>query len=377
MRFRHLAGMAVAVAALVASAQESAKTQAAPSPDGLSNPEAASDDSADLSDTNVRAFRVHVRDLFNRDAYAELDTLAGQLRSQRLRFKGGAWQLNTFYKTVGSPGSLTATDAEWESRIAKLEQWIKVSPASPTPRVALAHAYVRFAWKARGNGLANTVTPQGWVLFRQRVQSARTVLEDAAKTSERDPQWYSEMQTVALAQGWNRAQVDALAAEALANEPGYYYFAVAEANYLLPKWYGKPGESEQYAEQVANQAGQSEGDATYFQIAAALNCCGKTQARALSWPRVKQGFLAIDQLYGATMHERNVMAWLALRAGDTETAQQMFARIGNDWNESVWKTKALFDASRTGQPVSRTKPLKADAAVSSAASGNDAESVPQ
>jgi hypothetical protein len=70
------------------------------------------------------------------------------------------------------------------------------------------------------------------------------------------------------------------------------------------------------------------------------------------------------------------MAWLALRAGDTETAQQLFARIGNDWNESVWKTKALFDASRTGQRVSSTQPLKADSAVSRSASPNDTEAVP-
>lgn len=50
----------------------------------------------------------------------------------------------------------------------------------------------------------------------------------------------------------------------------------------------------------------------------------------------------------ATNYERNVMAYLALRSGDAATAQQLFARIGNDWSESVWKTKAAFDAGRTG-----------------------------
>jgi hypothetical protein len=323
------------------------------------------EDGAEPIDNHVRAFRVQVRSLFDQGAYSELDALAGRLRSQKLRFKGGAWQLNTFYKTIGFPGSLTATDAEWQSRIAKLEQWIKDSPASPTPRVALAHAYVRFAWKARGNGLANTVTQEGWALFRQRVQSARTVLEDAAKIGATDPQWYREMQTVALAQGWDRAQVDALASQALANEPGYYYFALAHANYLLPKWYGKPGESERYAEQVADQAGSDDGDATYFMIAAELNCCRRTQAPALTWSRVRQGFTALDHLYGSNNYERNVMAYLAVRAGDTQTAQQVFARIGDDWDESVWRSKALFDASRTGQAAGKVKPLRADSAGAS------------
>jgi hypothetical protein len=65
------------------------------------------------------------------------------------------------------------------------------------------------------------------------------------------------------------------------------------------------------------------------------------------------------------------MAYLALRAGDTETAQQMFERIGNDWDENVWKTKALFDASRTGQAVGKARPLRADNAATGTAAAND------
>jgi hypothetical protein len=337
VKFRYLAGAALALAII-----------AQPSP---AQPVAEQEDSVDPTDTHVRPFRVQIASLFDKGSYSELDALANQLRSQKLRFKGGAWRLNTFYRTLASQGSLTSTDAEWQARIARLEQWSKEIPASPTPRVLLARAYIRFAWKARGNGLANTVTPEGWKLFSQRVQSAHAVLDDAAKIAAGDPQWYREMQTVALAQGWGRAQVDALANQALANEPGYYYFATAQANYLLPKWYGKAGESEQYAEQVADRTGGADGDAVYFQIAQELNCCRRTQALALSWPRVRQGFSALDQLYGSTNRQRNVMAYLALRAGDTQTAQQVFARIGNDWDESVWKTKAKFDAGRTGQLI--------------------------
>jgi hypothetical protein len=303
----------------------------------------------DLSDTDLRDFRVSLLGLFNSSRYADLDTLAQQMQQQRSRFAGGAWRLHAFFGTLSSPGSATATDAAWATHIAKLEQWAQSSPASPTPRIALAQTYLRFAWKARGHGYSNTVTPEGWALFRDRVQSARSTLEQCAVLAEHSPHWYLEMQGVALDQQWDRAAFDALAEQALAHEPGYYYFAVAESNYLLPKWYGKPGDTERYAAQVADRIGGDEGDAVYFQIAAAINCCKRTQAPALSWPRVQRGFAAVESLYGSTNHERNVMAYLALRSGDTATAQRLFARIGNDWSESVWKTKAAFDASRTGQ----------------------------
>jgi hypothetical protein len=317
-------------------------------------------DVADASDGRMRAFRANLVALFDQGKYSDLDAIAEQAREQRLRFKGGAWRLHVFYGTVSYPGSLTATDAAWQAHFAKLQQWIAARPESPTPRVALAHGYLRFAWKARGNGFSDTVTPEGWRLFRQRVLSARTTLEEAAKLSTRCPEWYREMQTVALAQQWDRKEFDPLADEALANEPGYFYVALAEANYLLPKWYGQPGDTEQYAAQVADKVGGDEGAAVYFQIAAAVNCCKRTQAPAMSWPKIQQGFAALERLYGATNHERNVMAYLALRAGDAAAAQQLFARIGNDWDESVWKSKARYDASRTGQALSSTEPVSAD-----------------
>ncbi len=308
-------------------------------------------DGPDLSDTDVRDFRVSLLGLFNSGRYADLDTLAQQLQQQRSRFKGGAWRLHVLFGTLSSPGAATATDAAWKAHIAKLEKWAQSSPTSPTPRIALAQTYLRFAWKARGHGYANTVTPEGWALFRDRVQLARSTLEQSAVLAENSPDWYLEMQGVALDQQWDRAAFDALAERALAHEPGYYYFAMSESNYLLPKWYGKPGDTERYAAEVADRIGGEEGDAVYFQIAAAINCCNRTQAPALSWPRVQRGFAAIESLYGSTNHERNVMAYLAVRGGDTATAQQLFARIGNDWSESVWKTKAAFDAARTGQTV--------------------------
>jgi Domain of unknown function (DUF4034) len=315
--------------------------------DELTSP-AGEVDSPDLSDTDLRDFRVSLLGLFNSGRYADLDKLAQQLQ-QGSRFKGGAWRLHVFFGTLSSPGSATATDAAWNAQIAKLEQWAQSSPASPTPRIALAQTYLRFAWKARGHGYSNTVTPEGWALFRDRVQSARSTLEQSAALAENSPHWYLEMQGVALDQQWDRAAFDALAERSLAHAPGYYYFAISESNYLLPKWYGKPGDSERYAAQVADRIGGDEGDAVYFQIAAAINCCKRTQAPALSWPRVQQGFAAIESLYGSTNHERNVMAYLALRSGDDATAQQLFARIGNDWSESVWRSKAAFDAARTGK----------------------------
>jgi hypothetical protein len=88
----------------------------------------------------------------------------------------------------------------------------------------------------------------------------------------------------------------------------------------LPKWYGKPGEAETFAQTVADRISGAEGDLIYFEVALDLNCCRpKQQMPSLSWERVKQGFATLEQLYGATNRQANALAFMAVRQGDTET----------------------------------------------------------
>lgn len=326
------------------------------SPDAAGEPE----------QTTVRDLRVHWRTLFDDGNWSELDRIADQLRNGQLRFRGGVWQLRIFYATISYAGPLTFTDADWEAQISRLQNWIRQNPTSATPRVALADAYLRWAWKARGSGESATVTQEDWKLFFQRARMAESTLNEAEKIGATDPEWYRAMETVALAEGWDRSRIENLLNEAMNAAPGYFYIARAGANYLLPRWYGKPGDTEQFAAQVANEIGGDQGDAVYFLIDISVNCCRGTQAPGMAWPRVRQGFLALDRLHGTTNVQRNAMAFLALRAGDTRTAQQLFAKIGDDWVWGVWHSKARFEASRMGRPVGGVPPVQAMRAAASA-----------
>lgn len=336
----------VAVVTLPVRAQTQSATAPPPTPE-----------SPEVQPGTARALQAHVLDLFQNNQFSQIDALAQQLRTQHTRFRGGNWQLNFLYQVINSPGGVTATDADWQALITKLQSWIAANPQSPTPRIALAGAYMSFAQKARGTGYANTVTPQAWTLFRERVQSARTALEDARDISTNCPEWYRAMQLVGIAQDWPRNQMDSLAQTALARNPEYFYIAFGQADYLLPRWHGKPGDTEAYATQAADTIGDREGDAVYFLIADRLNCCSRPAVPAMEEARVQRGFVALSQLYGYTNGYLNSAAFMALRAGDTATAQQLFKKIGDDWFAGVWGSKARFDASRTGQPVGGVLPV--------------------
>jgi hypothetical protein len=296
--------------------------------------------------------------LFDGHSWAELDLLAEKLRSQRLRFEGGGWQLHVLYCVLSTGCLNNQTDAEWESRIAALQEWILYAPASPTPRIALADAYKQFAWKARGNGFIGTVSPQGQELFDERVQKAREALEESEEIGRNDPEWYNAMVGIAIDQGWTRAKVEALADEALRREPGYFYVVRVAGDYLLPKWYGTPGDTEKFVDAAANKIGGIEGDATYFFVAEILLVneigCSKCSQPSMSWARIQRGYAAIQRLYGINNYEINALAFLAVHFGDAQTAQHAFTEIGENWDHDVWGSKALFDRART---FSHPKPV--------------------
>ena len=305
------------------------------------------DDQTEMDSQPVRAFFVSVRDALNREDFDQLEQIATSARAEKSRFTGGDWQLRSFYAVIQGPGRLTAPDATWIHHIERLERWATAKPDSITPRVAIGSAYTRYAWKARGNGFANTVTADGWALFKERIENARLALEQAESLSMKDPQLYNALQVVALAQNWGRPQMDQLVQQGMALEPQYFYFYIAETNFLMPKWHGQPGDAENFAQSAADRVGGAEGDFIYFRIAAGENCCRSTQLPNLSWERVKRGFAALEQLHGSTNHQRNVAAYMAIAHHDREFAQQLFARIGTDWDAAVWGSKEKFDAGKT------------------------------
>ena len=307
-------------------------------------------------------FRVNVRNLLNQEDFSQLEGIASSARSDKSRFRGGGWKLKAFYAVIENPGSLTATDAVWNAHLERLNRWMAMDPDSSTPRVALALGYVRFGVKARGPAMGGG-NAEGQQLFAERVKTAQDILAQARALSTKDAEWYWAMQVVSLSQNWTRQQAEQLLAEASAFEPGYYYFYNRYAAYLF--FNGKRGEPEEFAQTIADRVGGPEGDSIYFQLSMSMNCCGVRGPHAprLAWDRVKQGFTAVEQLFGSTNLQRNAMAFMAARLGDKDFAQQLFARIGDDWDQYVWRNKAAFDQCKASLNVAATSSPKGVAAT--------------
>jgi hypothetical protein len=299
------------------------------------------DDSTDVRATDE--YSEAMAELLKQDSFDELDCIADSIRSSKARFPSGEWKLPGLYAGLDKPQQ-HGTQEDWANLIAHLERWVAAKPNSITARVALAKAYVWFAWDARGEGFSDTVSQSGWRLFGERMDKAKEILDAAASLPNKCPEWYAAMQQVAFGQGWDVAQETALLQRAIAFEPGYDGYYTAHAVFLLPKWHGDDGDAARFAEQSADRLGRKEGDALYFQIAASIT--SDPEFARMSWPRIQKGFAELEQERGPSLTNLNAFALMAAKANDSPVADDTFKRIGDNWSEKVWISEKYFKSNK-------------------------------
>ena len=318
-------------------------------------------------------YETFIRHLLVQGRYDTLDCIADAARANKTKFHGGFWKIHAIYTGLENPvdNGAHATEADWNDHIDRLNRWISAKPDSVTARIALAKVYINFAWHARGNGFADKVTDNGWRLVGERTHQAEEILKEAYKLPVKCPEWYLTAQQVAQLQGTDKEQLTKLLEQATAFEPTYQYIYRMHANLLAAKWYGGDGDEEKFAAEAADRIGGTEGDILYFQIASLAICpCtdDEVDLKLLSWPRIQKGFQALTEKSGPSLINMNLLAYMAIREKDATLADQTFARIGENWESDLWRTKAFFDenkqwAAQVAPTVSWQKSLQDNADV--------------
>lgn len=309
----------------------------------FAQPAVAQDDDYTIPEGKQREeLQNRVRGLLKDRNWDELEKIVQELRTKKLRFPGGIWKLDLFYDGLAEPKKHTVP-RDWDIFFTKLQEWKAAKPDSVTPLIALGRGYISYAWDARGGGYASTVTEEGWRLFRERLAKAREyLLETAMKMPDKDPEAYNALLTIARGQGWSRPDAAAWFHRAVLIGSDYHGTYFAMAVYLLPRWNGKPGDAERFVEEAAELC-KEEGNAMYARIAWHLSTyVGINQffeEYTFTWPRMKEGFQKLQKLYPKSRRNQTAFCMFAYLAQDYDTARELFAEIGDQWDQEVWRLK--------------------------------------
>src|SRR5215471_15976078 len=307
----------------------------------------------------IDRYEAAIGDLLLQEKFETLDQIANEARATKARFPGGYWRIHLIYQALEEPAQKDkATDADWTQHLTRLQRWGKQRPDSITARVALACFYLSYGWKARGAGYSDTVTEEGWRLLAERLEKGRKILEEAQALPAKCPEWFLTMQQIGLNANWDHDKLDAIFEKATAFEPDYHYYYRIQAQALMPKWGGEEGDMPKFAWTMADRIGGKKGDVIYYQIGSQIicGCDNDRQLNEMSWPRLKQGYAALKELYGTSITHVNKMAYMAVMTGDDDYAKTLFTQIGDNWDKETWRTHDEFVYAKSrveGAPLRR------------------------
>jgi hypothetical protein len=290
-----------------------------------------------------------VRKEWANNNYVWLEKQAKALRASKERLPGGEWKLHVLYRSIERMVDTESSDEAWQEHIARVEEWRSQSPTSVMPRIVLAEVWRAYAFKVRGTDYARNVKPDSWAPFYERLHKTNEMLAEAFNLEERCPELYLTALQSALGQTHDRKVFEEVYEEGITIEPTYFYLYSAKTIYLLPQWYGEPGEWERFAEIAANRVGGEQGDIILFNIytdrMANANLDFMNKHRAIA-PRVLAGFRAIDRLYGSSPVTLNEACLISFFTDDQKAPAELMKRIGNEYDLSVWRDESTFSVHR-------------------------------
>lgn len=291
------------------------------------------------------SWKAELRLLFDQREYAQLEKIASKIRKDNERFPEGVLKIGVFYRAFEKP--TTESDESWMRLIAQFEEWRRTFPESVTPRVGEALVWQKYAMNARGGGYSNTVTEQGWKLYHERQEKARVLVEKPPLRGIDDHERHWLL--LLLSYDGDPSMFENNFSKAIAFDPSYLPFYQQKASYLLPRYNGAPGDSIRFANEAVNLAPKNQGMIVYASIMWHLWACKEIKTfrePGVSWEKFKRGFSDLEKLYPGSRWNLNWFCRLACIAGDIETAQLLFKRIGSQPYIEAWGNRSKFEEWR-------------------------------
>ncbi|HUA64421.1 MAG TPA: hypothetical protein VME24_01140 [Alphaproteobacteria bacterium] len=209
-------------------------------------------------------------------------------------------------------------------------------PNAYTSWLLKGEAYVQLAWGARGTGYADTVTPDGWKLFSQRLAVAESALTNAWQLNSNDWRIANHMLEVELGQGEGRDRLDLWFQRAMALNPYDYDACSTKLLYLQPKWYGSTDDMLEFGHECAtNMAWQGEVPLILLDAHYCISCMYTNEADQENywkqpdvWPDIQTAYERFFQVNPDATGRYGQYAFYAYKCGKWKAFLDLIPKFG-------------------------------------------------
>jgi hypothetical protein len=217
--------------------------------------------------------------------------------------------VNMWYVFLSDP--VFTKSASYREHREKLAAMAKDSPQLATPLISMAQAHLLEAWRERGYGPEDGISPEIRQRWKESAGEARKLLEQAVQKGVKDVEAHASLLEVARIEGWPLAEARKVFEQGrkVDNRDVGLYTAMAE--YLLPRWRGQPGDLEKFAAEVPKMVPGEDGLDAYMHVAYTVN---QYDSNLLFWGSFDRSLLAKGAVVTAMRYPetRNLVPFAAL-----------------------------------------------------------------
>jgi tetratricopeptide (TPR) repeat protein len=227
----------------------------------------------------------------------------------------------------------------------------KARPDGTLPLLFIGSAYFKYAWDARGNGWASTVTAEGWKLMGERLLEAEAALIKVWERNPDDPQAPTLMIGVELGQGRGMDVMEKWFKRAMFADPDNLDACRKKMYYLEPKWHGSAEHMLEFGRALL-AGGNWDARLPFQLIDAHLTLAGYASNRAAYykdegvWKDVKAVYETYLKGHPDSPMERSWFAKLACWCGHFDVAHSQFQELGDKAVVTVFENRAGLDRLR-------------------------------
>jgi hypothetical protein len=237
---------------------------------------------------------------------------------------------------------------DWSSSSSRLDELKNKFPNMPFVALAETRYWSEYAWDARGTGFASSVTPDGWNLFRERLEKAEKILLDTKSYSAQLPIWYDEMILVQSALGRPEDERDKTFLEGAQKHKTYYPIYFTMLNFLSPKWGGSWETVDNFVKWSVENTKEIDGNTMYARLYWSASQGLPKDVKLFrdtlaSWPKMKSGFEDLMARHPKSKWNLNNYAKFACMAEDKKVFLALRRKIGKDVIDAAWAQKPSLD----------------------------------
>jgi hypothetical protein len=227
--------------------------------------------------------------------------------------------------------------------------WRRSTKNSTMADLVEAIALTEWAWSARGNGYANSVSGQNMAAYTYRTEMAAAALDELADRATDNPLWYVLSLEVGLDQSKDREKLREIFDRGLTKVPQYRPLYRRMLRILMPRWGGSYADVDKFINQIYSKTVKARGYEQYAELYSAyarlegdeLDLFADTPA---FWSGMNTGYQGLLKQYPKSDAVLNSFANFACRADDKVTYNRLRGVVGKRLSSTAWSAKYSIEA---------------------------------